>query len=283
MTQTGNMRGAADVQAAVKLPIVLAAAVALAACGESEPAADTAAAITVATTAPVLAAALDGRVLVSTNVTGRQLVADSEVRLTFDGENLGASGGCNQLGGTWSMEGDVLVVPPDLIMTEMACEPAALMDQDSWLASFLSSRPTVGLDGDTLTLSGGDVTITLLDREVADPDRPLVGTSWTVDSLVTADAASSVPVDVRVPGLTFDAGRVTVDAGCNTGSGEYEATDRDIAFGPIAITRMACDAASMEVEGHVLAVLDGAATYAIEADVLALTNGDTGLVLRAAE
>jgi heat shock protein HslJ len=46
---------------------------------------------------------------------------------------------------------------------------------------------------------------------------------------------------------------------------------------------MACDEASMQVEGHVLAVLDGTATYSIEADVLTLTNGDTGLVLRAAE
>jgi heat shock protein HslJ len=278
VTQTRNTTAASSVQAAVKFLIVLAAAVALAACGESDPAADTPA--TNETREPPR---LDGKTFVSTDVTGRQLVADSEIRLTFDGENLAASGGCNQLGGTWSIDRDVLVVPPNMIMTEMACEPAALMDQDSWLASLLSSRPTIALDGDTLTLRGGDVTITLVDREVADPDRPLVGTAWTVESLVTADAVSSVPVDVRVPGLTFDAGRVSVDAGCNTGSGEYEATDRDIVFGPIAITRMACDEASMEVEAHVLAVLDGTASYAIEADVLTLTNGDTGLVLRAAE
>lgn len=261
----------------------VAAVLACVACGESEPAADTPAPTTVPPSAPDLATVIDGREFVSTDVTGHQLVADSEIRLTFDGDNLGASGGCNQLGGTWSIDDDVLVVPPDMIMTEMACEPAALMDQDSWLSAFLTSRPIVAVDGDSLTLRGGDVTITLLDREVADPDRPLGGTPWTVEGLVSADAVSSVPVDVRAPTLKFEAGQVTVDAGCNTGSGTYEATDQDITFGPVAITRMACDEASMEVEAHVLAVLDGTAAYDIEADVLTLTNGDTGLVLRATE
>jgi heat shock protein HslJ len=259
------------------IPLASAAAVfACVACGQSEPTADTPA--TTMTPAPFR---LDGKTFVSTDVTGHDLVAGSEIRLTFDGDNLGASGGCNQLGGTWSIDGDVLVVPPDMIMTEMACEPA-LMEQDSWLASFLSSRPTVALDGDALTLSGGDGTITLLDREVVDPDRPLVGTKWSVEGVVTADAVSSVPAGVRVPTLEFDAGRVLVFAGCNTGSGEYEATDQDVVFGPIAITRMACDEASMQVEAHVLAVLQGTASYDIEADVLTLTNGDTGLVVRAA-
>ena len=28
-------------------------------------------------------------------------------------------------------------------MTAMACEPAALMDQDTWLSALLTSKPTV--------------------------------------------------------------------------------------------------------------------------------------------
>ena len=65
-----------------------------------------------------------------------------EIELTFDGANIGAVAGCNQMGSTWSLEGDVLVVP-EPAMTAMACEPAALMDQDTWLAAVLTSRPTV--------------------------------------------------------------------------------------------------------------------------------------------
>jgi heat shock protein HslJ len=277
VTQTGELDGGGGRRTVMRLLVVLAAAAIFGACGESEPTADTPA--TTMTPAPPR---LDGKTFVSTEVAGRQLVAGSEIRLSFDGDNLGVSGGCNQLGGTWSIDGDVLVVPPNMIMTEMACDPPELMEQDSWLASFLSAHPTLALDRDTLTLSEGDVTITLLDREVAEPDRPLGGTPWAVESLVSADAVSSLPAGARVPTLQFDAGRVLVDAGCNTGSGDYEATGRDITFGPIAVTRIACDEASMEVEAHVLRVLDGTATYAIEADVLTLTNGDTGLVLRVA-
>ena len=46
-----------------------------------------------------------------------------------------------------------MLVVAEMAMTEMACEPAALMDQDTWLAAVLTSRPTVALDGDTLTLT----------------------------------------------------------------------------------------------------------------------------------
>ena len=77
-------------------------------------------------------------------------------------------------------------------MTEMGCDPA-LHDQDEWLSQFLGSDPQIALDGDELTLTSGGVTITLLDREVADPDLPLVGTTWTVTSIISGDAVSTVP------------------------------------------------------------------------------------------
>lgn len=221
---------------------------------------------------------LVGHEFVSTDVSGHQLVEGSEIRLTFEGDRLGASAGCNQLSGMWSLDGDVLVVPENMAMTEMACEPA-LMDQDSWLADFLTSRPTAALDSDTLTLTGGDVTLTLLDREVADPDRPLEGTEWVLQDLVSADAVSSVAT-MRTPTLRFENGEVDVVTGCNSGSGSYEVTEQEITFGPIATTRMACDDASMEVEAHVVDVLQGTVTYDIEADVLTLTNGDLGLTYR---
>ena len=79
-----------------------------------------------------------------------------------------------------------MLVVPAMAQTQMACDPAALMDQDTWLGSVLTSRPTLTLDDDTLTISAQGATVTLLDREVADPDLPLEGTVWTVDTLVTA-------------------------------------------------------------------------------------------------
>jgi len=231
-----------------------------------------------------LASELDGRTFVSTAVEGYELVEGTQVELTFDGDRLGFSAGCNSGGGTWSVDGDVLVVPAGMAMTEMACEPSALMDQETWAAALLTSRPTVALDGDTMTLTaaGGEV-VTFTDREVADPDRPLEGTTWNVESFIEADAVSSIAL-ARTPNMVFEGGTVALDTGCNRGSGSYELTDTDLTFGPVATTRAACaDQAGTDAERAVLATLTGTSTYEIDADVLTLRTGEIGLILRAAD
>jgi heat shock protein HslJ len=131
-----------------------------------------------------------------------------------------------------------------------------------------------------LTLGHGDVTVTLTDREVADPDRPLDGTRWVVDGIVTGDAVSSVPAGVTAA-LTISNGQLQVVAGCNTGSASVEATDTTMTIGPLALTKKACASETMAVEQAVTAVLSGQVGYSIEADVLTLTASGAGLMLRA--
>jgi heat shock protein HslJ len=235
------------------------------------------------TTTVDLAASLDGRTFLSTEVVGYQLVDGSQIQLTFDGANIAAAGGCNQIASTWSLEGATLVVAQPA-MTMMACQPASLMDQDTWLTALLTSRPTVTVDGDELTIAATDGTVvTFLDQSVADPDLPLEGTTWNLEGLVTADAVSSIAFPGRVPTLLLEGGAVTLDTGCNTGRGSYTISGSDITFGPIATTRMACtDPAGSATETAVLTVLSGTVSSEIEADVLRLTNGTNGLVMRAA-
>ncbi len=220
---------------------------------------------------------LEGRTFLATASDGRALVAGSRVRLSFQGGQIGANGGCNSMSGPYAIDGDRLVVR-QLATTEMACGKL-LMDQDRWLADLLDGA-TIALAGDTLTLSKDGVRLTLLDREVADPDRPLIGTRWVVDGLAWAGAVSSVPAGV-VAALTFADGRVDVEAGCNRGGGAVIATDTTLAFGPIALTKMACPGGAMEVERVVSAVLSGQVRYAIEAGTLRLDAGAAGLTLRA--
>src|SRR3990172_9157063 len=95
-----------------------------------------------------------------------------------------------------------------------------LMAQDTWLADLLDGA-TIALDGDTLVLAKGSVRLTMEDREIADPDRPLLGTRWVVDGLISGDAVSNVPVGVTAA-LTFSDGLVDVEAGCNRGGGTAE-------------------------------------------------------------
>ena len=221
---------------------------------------------------------VEGRTFLSTGLEGRPLVAGSTVRLAFQNGGVSANAGCNSMGGPYRIEGDRLIAD-ELATTEMACEPA-LMEQDRWLAELLGGA-TIALDGDTLTLTRGVTRLTLLDREVADPDRPLLGTRWVVDGLISGGAASSVPAGI-IAALTFSDGRVDVEAGCNSGGGTVEITDTTLAFGPISLTKMACAPEAMAVEGAVVAVLSGTVAYTIDAGALTLTAGGTGLMLRAA-
>ncbi len=225
---------------------------------------------------------ITGPVFVVTAVSDQELVEGSEVRMQLlSNGDVSATGGCNQLFGSgWSLEGDVLVID-GLGQTEKACDPPALMEQDALLVEVLTSRPTVTLDGDTLTLTSGDTVLTLVDRQVADPDRELEGTTWELESLVTADAVSSVPAGVTTPTLMIEGGQLQVHLGCNRGNAEVTVGEGTLEIGPLATTRMTCPGDGDQVEQHLGQVLTGTVEYSIEADQLTLTNGDVGAVYRA--
>jgi heat shock protein HslJ len=240
-----------------------------------------------------------GRTFLSTSVTEngqpKPLVAGTRITLNFvaDGHRLGAQAGCNQMGGPASFEGGRLVVG-EMATTEMGCDPPRHA-QEEWLARFLTSRPQWSMSGDTpeppgesgstLTLDNGTTRVVLEDREVADPDRPLQGTKWVVDTIVDRDAASSVPAGVEAH-LTFEDGnRFGGNTGCNgMGGNSVVHEDRStITFSEVITTKMACDDDRMRVERAVLATLDGDVAYRIDADALRLDGpGGHGLRLRAA-
>ena len=102
---------------------------------------------------------LVGHSFVATEVTGHRLVKGTEIRLTFNDGQIGAGAGCNGMGGPATWDDGVLVVG-QLTSTLIGC-PDALARQDQWLGEFLTSRPSLSLDGSTLTLSGTTVRMTL--------------------------------------------------------------------------------------------------------------------------
>lgn len=233
-----------------------------------------------ATPTPAPPAGLDGRTFLSTAVTRDgepvTLVADTRIRLSFTNGSISANAGCNMMGGTYTVDDDHLVVGP-MFMTEMACDPARSA-QDQWLADFLGSRPLVTLAGNDLVLATDDTTVTMLDREIAEPDLPLAGTTWTLESIVSGDSASSVPVGVTAALLFSADGTVAVQYGCNTGGGSYSTEGGAITFEQLAMTRMACRPPADGVEAAMLAVLNAEAiSYVIDSSTLTLNAGDKGL------
>ncbi|HUG48006.1 MAG TPA: META domain-containing protein [Candidatus Limnocylindria bacterium] len=233
---------------------------------------------------PEATPALGGRTFLSTSVTldgaGVALVPGTRIRLSFEPADLGADAGCNLLGGRYAVVDGVLEVG-QMHTTEMGCD-AARHAQDEWLAEFLGSRPLVVLDGNELRLESGSSVVNLLDREMAEPDRPLLGTTWVLDSIISGDAVSSLPAGVRASLSIAQDGQVALEAGCNQGTARAEVGEATIEFGPIGLTRMACPGSRDEVERRVLAVLSaGPLSYEIEAGSLTLSAAEVGLIFRA--
>lgn len=103
---------------------------------------------------------LAGRTFTSSEVRGHTLVDGTTVRLSFEEDTISAQAGCNTIFGSASWDDAVLTTDGPLAMTMMACEDG-LGEQDAWLSSFLTSEPTLSLEGDTLILGTDSEGITL--------------------------------------------------------------------------------------------------------------------------
>ena len=219
-------------------------------------------------------------VAVTDNGAARALVPGTRIRLDFRASELGANAGCNSIGGTYKVEGGKLILDA-AGMTEMGCDQPR-HEQDDWLIEFLSSSPTFRLTGDELTLESGTVVVRLLDRKIVEPDRALAGPTWTVDSIVTGDAVSSIPQGVTAT-VVFNAdGTLTLDAGCNQGGGKWAAVGGGLEISDLILTKKACQGPGAQLEAAVMSVLDaGTITADIQASSLRLQAGPNGLGLRA--
>jgi heat shock protein HslJ len=224
---------------------------------------------------------LDGRTFLSTIVleqgVERPLVPGTRVELSFSDGRLSVRAGCNIMGAEYQIEGDVLRLVGDVSTTEIGCDPPR-HEQDEWISGLLGDSPRFLLEGDELVLVRGGTEVRLLDRTVADPDLPLMGTTWKLETILQSGTASSVPVGASAT-LRFPDGRtVEVDTGCNLGGGTVEIEEGTLIFGPITLTARACQGPAAELERQVLAVLTSPEVeYSIQGSLLSLRVGDRGL------
>lgn len=212
-----------------------------------------------------------GKVFTSTAVTEqgkpRALVDGTKVELRFtDDGRLLATAGCNQMQGPVALDDGKLQVT-DLSTTTMGCPSPDLHTQDEWLSKLLSATPAWRRDGQNLVITGSNAEIVLA------PESPatLEGGIWRLESLIEADAVSSVPG--RVPAtLKFENGKVSVFTGCNDGSASYKVDGQTITFDSLVHTDKACGPDETTVEKAVVAALTGQVTYKIDRSSLTLTN-----------
>jgi heat shock protein HslJ len=228
--------------------------------------------------------ALDGRTFLSTSVledgVDRPLVPGSRIQLGFADGRISIHAGCNSMGGGYEIDGDTLRLKGGLATTEMGCDPER-HEQDAWVSAFLGGGPRIRLEGDRLTLTGAGVAIELLDREVADPDRPLVGTPWRLESIVQGETVSSVPAGLAASLGFLEGGSVRVDTGCNEGGGPVTVGEGTLTFGSLTMTERSCGPDADAFERQILDVLRGEVAYAIEGPLLSIRAGALGLDWRA--
>lgn len=261
------------------LALVLLIALAVAGCGSDDDASGT----TAAAGAAVSAADLDGRSFVSTAVGGRELVAGTEVTIRFEQGTLGVSAGCNSLGGAYVIEDGTLRWNAAPAMTMIGCEPP-LQRQDDWLLAFLSDGATIEAPtARTLALEHDGVTIELAEGASAAQPPPIAGTAWTLTTISDSNGtAASVPAGVEPPTLRIVGGQAQVFAGCNSGSARVQVRDDGFAvFGPLKLTRKACERAAMAVEREVTSVLAGRAALGFSGPDLSVAKNGRSLIFRA--
>jgi heat shock protein HslJ len=140
------------------------------------------------------------------------------VTLTFEDGQASGRAACNSYGGAYDAGDDGSLSFEGFAVTEMACEPE-LMSLESAYLEALGTLTGFRVDRQ-LTLHGDGMDLTF-DEEVPPVALPLVATTWTLTTIASGDAVSTVLNGTVVTAeLTAD-GTVSGSAGCNRYSGSY--------------------------------------------------------------
>lgn len=220
-------------------------------------------------------AELDGDwVLRSGSVDGRPLALDADrvVTLRIDGDEVGGTAACNIYGGTIERSGSSIAIGA-LSMTEMACDEATMALESAYLAG-LSAVTSADRAGSSLLLEGPNVELTFA-LDVPEPDAALVGTTWSLESMVTAEAVTSVLGPATL--VLEEDGTMHGSTGCRDFTARYELSGSDLRVSDLAADPVECEEGIGSQDAHVLETFAGQVRLAIEGNRLSMSGTDRGL------
>lgn len=202
-------------------------------------------------------------------VDGQDLQFPAGVRITLsiDGDEVGGNNSCNSYFGRIDTSGGRLSIV-ELGQTEMGCPD--LMDLEATYMGALQAVTALEVTVDDLHLTGPDVDLRF-DRVQPLPTSDLVGTTWTLESLLMGEVASSVGGDPATLELTED-GKLTGSTGCRTFDGTYEVSGDTVTATQLSTDDRACPAELQGQDDHVLAVIGDGFTVVIEENRLTVTS-----------
>lgn len=217
---------------------------------------------------------IDGEYTLSAS-TGWEPVPGTNVRISFEGERFGFGAGCNAHGSDYTiLDGAFLV--EGFESTDIGCE-APLAEQDGFLAGFFDSGPTIAHAAPRVVFTTETVSLTFLEREIAEPDLPLVGTYWNIDTLIDGEVAmGGFGYDAS---LAFEEDTFSITGPCNTIGGSYVIRASSLLLSDVSATEEGCsDPDEADFEAHVLEVFaPGSVAYGIDVNRLSIDRGDLGV------
>jgi len=210
----------------------------------------------------------DGTVLHPVNGTAITLVFGDTGQVT-------GSAGCNHYFASYTVTGTSLSIG-GTGSTMMYCTAAGVMEQESAYLALLGKVSSVAAGNDTLTFADDNGTTILTFARIVPPaPKPLAGTTWTLDSISTADAVSSVVAGTTITAVFDGNGSVTGSAGCNRYFASYTVTGNSLSIGGTGSTKMHCTGPGvMQQESTYLASLGRAAGFTITGNRLSLTDAN---------
>jgi heat shock protein HslJ len=216
----------------------------------------------------------EGRTYVSEQVERdgqpQELVEGTRLTLSFSGDGITASAGCNQFSGTGGIVDGQLVID-DLAGTEIGCDPA-LLEQEQWWAGLLVSQPEAQVGDRALTLVGAAGAVAMVALETI-PDEPLDQTQWELDTIVMHDAASSVPAGTVSTLIVADGALQVIIDDCRDTETPVDVAPASLAVAADAFEPSDCRDGAAFVDRAVTAVFGaGDVPYVIEGDVLRLSG-----------
>ena len=206
----------------------------------------------------------------------------SMVTLNFDKDGqITGTAGCNHYFASYEMKGTAVTIG-QAGSTEMYCTAPGVMEQESTY---------LGLLGKVASVTAGDKSLSFADtkgstilsfaRSVPPAPAPLVGTNWTLDSIYSGDAVSSVIAGTTITAVFDRDGSVGGSAGCNRYFASYTVTGTSISIGSAGSTKMYCTSPGGvgQQESTYLASLGRAARFTITGDRLSLEDAKGAMLL----
>lgn len=161
------------------------------------------------------------------------------LKLDDESSRYSASGGCNGIGGEYTLQKNNRIEFSLGMSTMMACQDMSI---EQGLRTLFEEMDTYSVVENTLTLSKGKNGEPLAKFAlVVDNSDKLTGT-WELDYILEPGTDFNTLYPERKPTLTFDLAekKVSGNSSCNNFSGTMSMDGHAISFGPLMSTKMAC-------------------------------------------